>query len=79
MATGIADTCYVGPEAEFFVFDDVRFSQTQHSAIYLVDSVEASWNTGRGRGPEPRLQAPLQGGLLPGPARWTSSRTCARR
>ena len=47
VSTGLADTAYFGPEAEFFVFDDVRFAQDQHSAFYSVDSVEASWNTGR--------------------------------
>ena len=31
-STGIADTCYFGPEAEFYIFDDVRFDQNQHSA-----------------------------------------------
>src|SRR5690606_419279 len=35
-STGIADTCYVGPEAEFFIFDDVRFHQDAHSASYSV-------------------------------------------
>jgi glutamine synthetase len=35
------------PEAEFFIFDDVRFDQNEHSAYYYVDSVEGRWNTGR--------------------------------
>ena len=38
-STGIADTCFFGPEAEFYIFDDVRFDQNQHSAYYSVDSV----------------------------------------
>lgn len=46
-ATGIGDTVYVGPEAEFFVFDDVRFDQNQHEGYYHVDSVEGRWNSGR--------------------------------
>lgn len=46
-STGIGDTAYFGPEAEFFIFDDVRFDQTEHSAYYYVDSVEGRWNTGR--------------------------------
>jgi glutamine synthetase len=46
-STGIGDTAFFGPEAEFFIFDDVRFESTRHSAFYSVDSVEASWNTGR--------------------------------
>jgi glutamine synthetase len=45
--TGIADTIFVGPEAEFFVFDDVRFHNTQQSAGFSVDSEEGHWNTGR--------------------------------
>lgn len=45
--TGIGDTIYFGPEAEFFVFDDVRFDQTCNSGFYQVDSVEGRWNSGR--------------------------------
>ncbi len=48
--TGIADTAYFGPEAEFFVFDDVRFDQTSNAAFYAVDSEEGVWNTGRSEG-----------------------------
>ncbi len=46
-ATGIGDTAYFGPEAEFFVFDDVRFDQNQHEGYYYVDSIEGRWNSGR--------------------------------
>lgn len=46
-STGIADTAYFGPEAEFFLFDDVRYSQTNNAAFYSIDSHEANWNTGR--------------------------------
>ena len=49
--TGIADTSYFGPEAEFFIFDEVRFSQNQHSAMYMVDSTEGIWNSDREEGP----------------------------
>ena len=45
-STGVADTCYVGPEAEFFIFDDIRFDQTPSQAFYAIDSVEAEWNRG---------------------------------
>ncbi len=45
--TGIADTCFFGPEAEFFIFDDARFDQNSHSGYYFLDSSEAAWNTGR--------------------------------
>src|SRR5919197_4140123 len=49
-STGIADTCYMGPEAEFFIFEHVAFDQQAHTAFYEVDSHEAYWNTGRGFG-----------------------------
>ena len=50
--TGIADTCYMGPEAEFFVFDDVRFDHSKPNAgYYYLDSAEAAWNSGREEGP----------------------------
>ena len=47
ISTGIGDTAFVGPEAEFFIFDDVRFDQNQHEGYYHVDSIEGRWNTGR--------------------------------
>jgi glutamine synthetase len=52
IATGIADTAYFGPEAEFYVFDHVSFDQRANTAFYEVDSVEAYWNRGAtfGRG-----------------------------
>lgn len=46
-SSGIADTAYFGPEAEFFVFDDVRWSVDMSGAFYEVDSAEASWNSGK--------------------------------
>src|SRR5690606_27504334 len=46
-STGLADTCYFGPKAEFFVFDDVRFDCGARGSFYCVDSVEADWNSGR--------------------------------
>jgi len=46
-STGIADTAYFGPEAEFFIFDDIRFDQNQHCAYYYIDSIEGFWNSGR--------------------------------
>ncbi len=50
-STGIADTAYFGPEAEFFIFDDVRFHSGKHEAFYSIDSNEAEWNSGRDEGP----------------------------
>jgi glutamine synthetase len=46
-STGIADTVYFGPEAEFFVFDGIRFDSQQHTAFYEIDSIEGRWNSGR--------------------------------
>jgi glutamine synthetase len=46
-STGIADTSYMGPEAEFFIFDDVRFASNGNGTFYEVDSIEGAWNTGR--------------------------------
>jgi glutamine synthetase len=45
--TGIADTSYFGPEAEFYVFDQVRFDQNSHSGYYFLDATEGVWNSGR--------------------------------
>ncbi len=45
-STGIGDTFYCGPEAEFFVFDDVRFAVTMNKVFYEVDAVDGAWNTG---------------------------------
>jgi glutamine synthetase len=44
--TGIADTSYWGPEAEFYIFDSVRFDQNQYSGFYEIDSIEGAWNSG---------------------------------
>ena len=46
LGTGLADTSFWGPEAEFYIFDSARFDQNQYSAFYEVDSVEGAWNTG---------------------------------
>jgi glutamine synthetase len=46
-STGVADTAYYGPEAEFFVFDNIRFESKQNTAFYEVDSIEGAWNSGR--------------------------------
>lgn len=50
-STGLGDTAYFGPEAEFFVFDDVRYDSTSNHSFYFVDSDEGAWNTGRDEGP----------------------------
>ena len=46
-STGIADTAFFGPEAEFYIFDDVRFETKQNAGYYFIDSIEGAWNTGR--------------------------------
>ena len=46
-ASGVADTCYFGAEAEFYIFDSVRFSSEPHESYHHIDSVEGWWNTGR--------------------------------
>ena len=48
--TGIADTAYFGPEAEFYIFDSIRFDQNQHSAYHYIDAVEGVWNSGAEEG-----------------------------
>jgi glutamine synthetase len=51
LSTGIADTAYFGPEAEFFIFDDVRYASKENHAFYQLDSIEGTWNSGRDEGP----------------------------
>jgi glutamine synthetase len=45
--TGVGDVAYFGPEPEFFVFDEVRYEQNQHTGFYAIDSVEGQWNSAR--------------------------------
>ncbi|MGI9070674.1 MAG: type I glutamate--ammonia ligase [Bryobacteraceae bacterium] len=45
--SGLADTAYFGAEAEFFIFDNIRFDQNQHSGFYYIDADEGRWNSGR--------------------------------
>jgi glutamine synthetase len=66
-STGLADTCYFGPEAEFFIFDDVRFEVKANEAFYAVDSSEASWNSGRHEGPNLAHKIRAKEGYFPVP------------
>ncbi|MBC7927118.1 MAG: glutamine synthetase beta-grasp domain-containing protein, partial [Bryobacteraceae bacterium] len=43
----VADTAFFGAEAEFFIFDNIRFDQNQHSGFYFIDAEEGRWNSGR--------------------------------
>ena len=67
ISTGIADTSYWGPEAEFFLFNDVRYSQDQHSGFYSVDSREGNWNTGTDEGPNLGYKPRYKEGYFPVP------------
>jgi glutamine synthetase len=67
VSTGLADTAYFGPEAEFYVFNDVRFDQNTHSAFYSVDSVEGVWNSGKDEGPNLGFKPRYKEGYFPVP------------
>lgn len=65
-STGIADTAFFAPEAEFFVFDDVRYQSTPGHSFYKVDSEEAYWNSGREEeGGNLANKTPQKGGYFP--------------
>lgn len=66
-STGIADTAYMGPEAEFFIFSDVRFSSEQQHGFYYVDAVNAHWNMGSDEGPNLGHKMRPKGGYFPTP------------
>ncbi|MFW5874906.1 MAG: type I glutamate--ammonia ligase [bacterium] len=65
--SGIGDTAFIGPEAEFFIFDDVRFDSQRNKAFYMVDSVEGVWNTGRDEGPNLAYKPRHKEGYFPVP------------
>ncbi|MGD9202166.1 MAG: glutamine synthetase beta-grasp domain-containing protein, partial [Chitinispirillia bacterium] len=65
--TGLADTAYFGPEAEFFIFDDIRFDQSVNCGYYYLDSVEGRWNTGREEGPNLGYKPRYKEGYFPVP------------
>ncbi|WP_084126709.1 type I glutamate--ammonia ligase [Demequina sp. NBRC 110054] len=68
-STGIGDTAYFAPEAEFFIFDSVRFDTNQHEGYYHIDSSEAWWNTGAETemdgGPNLGYKTRIKGGYFP--------------
>ncbi|MEB3219421.1 MAG: type I glutamate--ammonia ligase [Nostocales cyanobacterium 94392] len=65
VASGVGDTAFFGPEAEFFIFDDVRFDQTQNAGYYYVDSVEGRWNSGKEEGPNLGYKPNYKSGYFP--------------
>src|SRR5450432_4831411 len=67
-STGIGDSCFFGPEAEFFVFDDVRFDHSQPNAgYYFLDSAEGAWNSGREEFPNLGYKTRHKEGYFPVP------------
>ncbi len=66
-STGIGDTTYFGPEAEFFIFDDIRFDQNARSGYYFIDSREGIWNSGKEEGPNLGYKPRHKEGYFPVP------------
>ncbi|GJM16351.1 MAG: glutamine synthetase [Thermodesulfobacteriota bacterium] len=66
-STGTGDTAFIGPELEFFIFDDVRYDQTANSGYYMVDSVEGIWNSGADEGPNLGYKPRHKEGYFPTP------------
>jgi len=66
-STGIADTAFFGPEAEFFIFDDIRYDSAQNYGYYYIDSVEGQWNTGKEERPNLGYKARYKEGYFPVP------------
>jgi glutamine synthetase len=67
ISTGIGDKSFFGPEAEFFIFDDVQFDLNQHSAYYFLDSAEGIWNSGRDEMPNLGYKLRYKEGYFPLP------------
>lgn len=66
-STGIADKSYWGPEMEFFIFNDIRFDQTENSGYYYIDSIEGEWNSGRDEKPNLGYKPRYKEGYFPVP------------
>lgn len=62
---GVATECFIGPEPEFFIFDEVRFDQTTNMGFYQIDSVEGAWNTNRIEEPNLGYKPGYKGGYFP--------------
>ena len=66
-STKIGDTCYIGAEGEFFIFDEIRYEQTPNEAFYKIDSIEGQWNRGRDEGPNLGHKLRYKEGYFPVP------------
>jgi glutamine synthetase len=66
-STGIGDTAFFGPEAEFFIFDSVRFESSRNLSFYEVDSVEGIWNSAREEAPNLGYKPRHKEGYFPVP------------
>ena len=66
-STGIGDTAYFGPEPEFFILDDVRFSQGYDHGFYYIDAKEGFWNSGKDEGPNLGYKPRYKEGYFPVP------------
>jgi glutamine synthetase len=66
-SSGIGDVAYFGPEAEFFIFDEIRFESNRFGAFYEIDSIEGSWNTGRQENPNLGYKPRPKEGYFPVP------------
>ena len=67
-STGIGDTAYFAPEAEFYIFDDVRFETKANAGYYHIDSVAGAWNSGRvEEGGNRGYKVKYKGGYFPVP------------
>ncbi len=66
-STQIGDTAYFGPEAEFFILDDVRFDQNEHQGFYYLDSSEGRWNSGKEENPNLGYKPRYKEGYFPVP------------
>jgi glutamine synthetase len=66
-STGLGDVAYIGPEAEFFIFDDIRYESSRFGAFYEIDSIEGNWNSGRDEGPNLGYKPRHKEGYFPVP------------
>ena len=64
---GLADTAYFGPEAEFFILDDIRYETNENASYFFLDSKEGIWNTGREECPNLGYKPRHKEGYFPAP------------